>query len=1164
MGADILIVEDSMTQAIKLEYLLQTAGYAPRRARDGLEGLQAIAQQRPALVISDITMPQMDGLQLCAAIKNDPALRDLPVILLTNMATPSDIIHGMNAHADGYLTKPYDDELVLQRVAHLLAAPPERAAADSAEEAPIEIEFAGERHVITASRRQILNLFLFSYENSLIQNRILERSHRDMNRLNDRLQASMTKLEASEERFRSLVETIPDIVYKIDPDGRFTFLNSAVKRLGYEPEELIGRHFSALLHPEDVARVSRHDALEGVAGSGRPAQIKLFDEQRAGARMTTDLEVRLRAKDGEWGDVAELRAMESPQRFMDVSASGLYESAQDRAEQRQFIGTVGVVRDITQRKQMEEALFEERAFLSTLLNAVPMPIYFKGPDNRFQLANSAFFELFKIHKPDVVGDDWSELFDNYAARLLEERDRRFGELPDLRKQSFELDLWRHSPNQRTILVTLAKAWDRDGEPLGFTGVIVDITDRRAAERDIEEAKVVAERLADKAESANQAKGAFLANMSHEIRTPMNAILGMAHLALKTDLDDQQYDYLSKIQSSAHALLALINDILDFSKIEAGKMDVELIPMRPASVLGNMVDLLGVKAEEKGLALRYEIDPEVPEALLGDPLRLGQILINLAGNAIKFTERGEVVVALRLERVEKEQVTLHWSVTDNGIGMSPEQQQRLFQVFTQADSATTRKYGGTGLGLTICQRLTHLMHGDIWVESALGEGSAFHFTTRHQPASAAQGAALAEAAQQTRMQPQEKTFEALRDRRALLVDDNTINQQVGRELLEQVGVKVTLAGSGQECLDILTLMGMDFDIVLMDIQMPDMDGYETTRRIRQKRKLATLPVVAMTANAMSADREKCLAEGMNDHIGKPIDPHTLYSVMARCLAERADSAASATPTATTDAPAPESPAQSPTPSAPPAPEPEAIAPPVQPEPEAEIARPAPAAPSAATRASAAAPDADQFTTLRGVDVDEGLGRVGGNHTLYRKILLDFLNNYSSFKDRLGPALESEGLENAHILTHTLKGLAGTIGARALASATQELDTLIQERDLEKARSWAPHVQALLDEVLQGITPLKQAAQATAAPPAPARSHMSDDDLRNAILALNDMVTEFNVDAQEAFETLASGADARLDAEQMRRLGHTISEFDFVEARKILEQLAHPLGLRLPDE
>jgi PAS domain S-box-containing protein len=422
-----------------------------------------------------------------------------------------------------------------------------------------------------------------------------------------------------------------------------------------------------------------------------------------------------------------------------------------------------------------------------------------------------------------------------------------------------------------LSITQVKTEGRDGYE--FCAFIRDISERREREQKLVNANVMAE-------AANIAKSEFLANMSHEIRTPMSAVIGMAYLALRTEMTARQHDYISKIHRAALSLLGIINDILDFSKIEAGRLEVEAIPFLLEEVLANVDSVTAQRAADKGLAYLVEVAPEVPRHLVGDPLRLGQVLINLVNNAVKFTAEGRLELrCVLLDAADADgKAALRFSVRDSGIGMTAQQKSRLFRAFSQANGSTTRQYGGTGLGLSISQQLVRLMGGNIEVESVVDQGSCFHFDLRFALADVAALAAQQQAAGEPALQASPG-----RTARVLLAEDSKDNQDVTSEMLALQGLSVDVVGNGREALERLMEAGPHaYDLVLMDLGMPVMDGHEATLALRRDSRFSELPVIAVTSHALAGVQARCMEEGMQDYITKPIDPQRLYDVLSRWL------------------------------------------------------------------------------------------------------------------------------------------------------------------------------------------------------------------------------------------------------------------------------------------
>ncbi|WP_237905354.1 ATP-binding protein [Azospirillum brasilense] len=605
----------------------------------------------------------------------------------------------------------------------------------------------------------------------------------------------------------------------------------------------------------------------------------------------------------------------------------------------------------------------------------------------------------------------------------------------------------------------------------------------------------------RAEEASRAKGDFLANMSHEIRTPMNAILGLSHLALRAGPPPRQRGYLTRIRASATALLGIINDILDVSKIEAGMLTLERVPFDLSAVLDMVAGTAALSAEEKGLALRLEVAPDVPTALLGDPLRLGQVLLNLVNNAVKFTGSGSVVlsVAAAPRGTEDAETEMRFAVRDTGIGMTAEQVARLFQPFAQADSSTTRRYGGTGLGLAISRRLAVMMGGGIAVDSAPGLGSTFRFTVTvgvQDGAVTALPAALADPGLAVGLQ----VDEPLRGLRVLVADDNAVNRLVARELLEDAGLAVTAVGSGGEAVRLALEPGAGYAALLTDVQMPDMDGFAVARAIRRQCGPDRLPIIAMTAHALEEERRRCLDAGMDDHIAKPVEPHRLVAVLNRWL--KPFGRREALPVAK------------------------------------------------GAEMDAVLPDG-----LEGFDLAPALARMNGRAGTLRRAILDFLDRYGDAPVRLehlrsagdGPALER--------FAHGLRGSAGTVGAMAASAAAAALELAAREERWEAMPGLVADLSAALGPALASAETLRSVeVPLEVVPEIPVVPLGDPGKLEEALRALEEALRSGSLSAAARFAALRGLLAGRGHDEAMDKVGRAVEELDFAAARAALERLA----------
>jgi PAS domain S-box-containing protein len=1002
-------------------------------------------------------------------------------------------------------------------------------------------------------------------------------------------------LQISEERYRSLFEQSRDAIFITTTDGRFLEVNQATLDLqGYTREEMFELDAKkTFANPEDNEKF-----LHDIAQTG---SIK-------------DWETKLVKKDG-------------------TVITCLLSVTTRKDNKGNAIGFQGILRDITRFKNTEDEIRRSRERLTQAQSIAHIGSWEMSVDSGGVNWSDEMYRIYGLDrekfKPSIeavinlVHPEDRDMVDEYVSGGMERE----------KPQSIEHRIIRSDGSIRFVGVHEEVNRDGTGKPISILGTVQDITERKEMEMALEKAKV-------EAEAATSAKSEFLAHMSHEIRTPMNAIIGLSHLALKTELPPKQRDYMNKIQGAANTLLSIINDILDLSKIEAGKIEIEETNFPLKSVLNNLSNMFTARAQEKGLDLQLVTEPDVPMYLVGDPLRLGQVLINLVSNAIKFTEKGEVKVTTAVADRHNSKVTLKFSVSDTGIGMSEEQKNRLFQPFTQADGSMTRKYGGTGLGLTISKQLVELMDGKITVTTSPGAGSTFTFTAklRVQPEKAgakrmvpatlrnlkilvvddnveaaeilknmltdmsfevtacnsgraaireiqkaeipydlvlldwrmadmdgfetarriksqlkltkypklimvtAYGReevmlqakelgmdaflvkpvgqsilydAIVEAFKQEPMvqfaeEPQEEETLQLPPSRVLVVEDNEINQQVAKELLEGFGLTVELAQNGREAVDILAKEKERFEAVLMDLQMPEMDGYEATRIIRREINKETLPVIAMTAHALQSEIQRCLDVGMNDYVTKPVDPDRLKAVLGRWLKQR---------------------------------------------PRMDVTDVAVATAKVGKSMPVSLPD-----EIPGVDVPDALKRLFGNRTLLLKLLRDFTRENKGIITRIQKTIDSGDTEAARVLVHTIKGVAGNLSISKVFTAAQALETAVRQNNREDIERNMDQLALSLQPVFDAVDSLSSTEQTGAEQPGPATTAAIDNSLvTGSIAELDKLLASNNMGARKQFELLRQKVGGGEVTSLLKEVDNCLSRLDFPGARKYLADIARTLGI-----
>ena len=1012
----------------------------------------------------------------------------------------------------------------------------------------------------------------------------------------------MERIKEAELQSTLLLESAGEGIFGVDSEGKITFINpAAVQILGYTPEEMIGKDVHELIHHSHPS------------GEPYPPELcPMWDSCRNGKKHEIENEVLWR-KDG----------TPLPVRYVSMPIVN--------KNNRKILGAVITFSDISERIKFENELRK----LSGAVEQSPASVVITDKEGNIEYVNKRFEEMTGFTLEEVLGKNPRILkadgvFPSEYYRNLWETvtsgNRWFGDLCN-KKKNGEL-FWESA--------AISPVRDTNGNITHFLAVKEDITHKKEAEKMMAKAK-------EAAEQATKAKSDFLANMSHEIRTPMNAIIGMNHLLEKTGLNAKQLDYVKKIGRAAYSLLGIINDILDFSKIEAGKMTIENIEFDLDDVMINLANLAGEQAHKKGLEFIFDIAQDVPRRLIGDPLRLGQVLLNFVSNAIKFTEKGEVLVSIRLTEQSDKKVELLFTVKDTGIGLTEEQQKKLFRSFTQADTTTTRKFGGTGLGLAISKKLINMMGGDVGLKSTPGVGSEFYFNVKleipeksekkekeaakilhHMSALIVDDNAIAcevleayihnffgeimivhsgeeaieivnselkrnrifdfifmdwkmpgmdglETAEQIRLntqikgltpphiimvsnfstescmkQAEEKQIDAylikpitqsllldtimnilgenhrsddshdkydanenlhpFNGETVLVVEDNAINQEVALGLLEEFNIKADVADNGKIAVDILEAKGEDYyKVILMDLQMPEMDGYTATEYIRKKLKFVRIPIIATSADAMAGVRERCMSIGMTDYVTKPINPKELHNALAKYLKVSETENRNAVH-------------------------------------ETEC-RP------------------DRIPDIPGLDINTALERVGGSAKTLVNILKKYYSNYQEIDKKIETEIDNGNFETAEKLAHTIKGVSGNISAEKLFKISVKLDNMLKEmmKTSEKHTETAHthDIKQCLDEfgtenrkLIEAIKSSGIISQKHKDNKQENKAALSESELKEKLSKLAGLLDECDSDAEDALQELIQ----KTADQELEKIAELVSDYEFDDALEQLKKYA----------